>query len=214
MVFRSTRRALSCPARAIFRLESYDHDGLAGTFVQDLKPSNDRSHVVKIRHLYFSVVSLIGFSVVPSAFAATAVGTMPVIATVISACAVSASVLNFGTSIDPTTAILPVDATSTMSVTCTATTAYTIALDAGLNAAGATNFSARAIKFGANTIGYQVYTAAGRTTVWGDGTASTSTVGGTGNGLLQTLTVYGRLPALSGAVPGIYTDTVTITITY
>ena len=60
----------------------------------------------------------------------------------------------------------------------------------------------------------RLYTTALRTTVWGDGTASTGTTAGTGSGLAQSLTVYGRLPSLTGAVPGVYTDTVTITITY
>lgn len=139
---------------------------------------------------------------------------MLVNATVISSCAVSASILNFGTTINPTATAVPVDATSTLSVTCTATTPYTIALDAGVNAGGAANFTARAIKSGVNAIGYQLYTTTGRTTVWGDGTASSGTDSGTGNGLVQSVTVYGRLPALSGAVPGVYTDTVTVTVTY
>lgn len=139
---------------------------------------------------------------------------MQVSATVISGCTVSASILSFGTTINPTVTSVPVDATSTLSVICTATTPYTIALDAGVNAGGAANFSARAIKSGVNAIGYQLYTTTGRNTVWGDGTASTSTDSGTGNGLVQSVTVYGRLPALTGAIPGVYIDTVTVTITY
>ena len=139
---------------------------------------------------------------------------MQVSATVISGCTVSASILSFGTTINPTVTSVPVDATSTLSVICTATTPYTIALDAGVNAGGAANFTARAIKSGVNAIGYQLYTTTGRNTVWGDGTASTSTDSGTGNGLVQSVTVYGRLPALTGAIPGVYTDTVTVTITY
>ena len=139
---------------------------------------------------------------------------MQVSATVISGCTVSASILSFGTTINPTVTSVPVDATSTLSVICTATTPYTIALDAGVNAGGAANFTARAIKSGVNAIGYQLYTTTGRNTVWGDGTASTSTDSGTGNGLVQSVTVYGRLPALTGAIPGVYIDTVTVTITY
>ena len=139
---------------------------------------------------------------------------MLVSATVISGCVVTANPLSFGLTLNPTSTSVPVDASTTMSVTCTATTPYTVALDAGVNAGGAANFTARAIKFGADAINYQLYTTTGRTTVWGDGTATTSTEPGTGNGLPQLVTVYGRLPSLSGAVPGAYTDTVTITVTY
>ena len=116
---------------------------------------------------------------------------MPVTATVISACLVSAGILNFGATIDPTSTVVPLNATGTLNVTCTAATAYTVALSAGVNAGGATNFSARAIKIGVNTIGYQLYNDAGLTVVWGVGTSSTNTTGGTGNGFAQSLTVYG-----------------------
>ena len=170
---------------------------------------------MKNRILCLAVASLVGFSIVPSAFAATAVGAMTVTATVISGCTVTGpSTLNFGLTLNPTATSDPVDATTTIGVICTATTPYTVALDAGVNAGGATNFTARSIKFGANAMDYQLYTTALRTTIWGDGTASTGTTAGTGSGLAQSLTVYGRLPSLTGAIPGVYTDTVTITITY
>ncbi|GGI20810.1 hypothetical protein GCM10008066_25890 [Oxalicibacterium faecigallinarum] len=109
---------------------------------------------------------------------------------------------------------MPLDSTSTLTVTCSNTTPYTVALSAGSNAGGATNFTSRAIKNGSSTLGYQLYTDSSRTTVWGNGTSSSSTVPGTGSGSNQTLSIYGRLPSLTGAVPGNYTDTVTVTITY
>jgi spore coat protein U-like protein len=146
--------------------------------------------------------------------AATATGNFQVSATVVSACSVSAATLNFGTAIDPTTVAVPLDASTTMTVLCTATTPFSVALNAGANAGGASNFSARTIKNGTHTLGYQLYLDAPRATVWGDGTASSSQLPGTGTGSNQTLTIYGRLPALTGAVPGAYTDTVTVTITY
>lgn len=154
---------------------------------------------------------LAGFA--QSAMAGTSNGTFQVTATVASACTVSATTLNFGSAIDPTVAALPIDATSTMTVLCTATTPYSIALNAGVNAGGASNFAARTLKNGAKTLGYQLYLDALHVTVWGDGTAS-SVLPGVGLGVNQTLTIYGRLPSLSGAAPGSYTDTVTVTISY
>lgn len=146
--------------------------------------------------------------------AGTAGNSFQVTATVTSACTVSGTTLNFGASIDPLAAETPLDATSTLSVQCTNTTPYTVSLNAGVNAGGASNFGARLMKSGSNTLGYQLYLDAGRATVWGDGTSSSSTSAGTGTGSAQTLTIYGRLPSLANVVPGSYTDTVTVTVSY
>jgi spore coat protein U-like protein len=146
--------------------------------------------------------------------AATASGTFQVNATVSSVCYVSGALLNFGNSLDPVAGATPVDASSTLSVQCTNTTAWSVALDAGSNAGGAANFASRTLKNGASSLAYQLYLNAGRTTVWGDGTGGSSPVTGTGTGATQSLTVYGRLPSMAGAIPGTYTDTVTVTITY
>lgn len=145
--------------------------------------------------------------------AGTASNSFQVTATVVSACTVSGTTLNFGSSIDPLAAATPLDATSSLSVQCTNTTPYTVALNAGVNAGGASNFGGRAMKSGSNTLAYQLYLDAGRSSVWGDGTGS-STVSGTGTGSAQTLTIYGRLPSLANVVPGSYTDTVTVTVSY
>ena len=146
--------------------------------------------------------------------ASTASNTFQVQATVISSCQVAGTSLNFGGSIDPLAAATPLDATSTLTVVCTNTTPYTVALNAGANAGGAANFSARTMKSGSNTLGYQLYLDTARSTVWGDGTASSSTSAGTGTGNSQSLTIYGRLPSLANVIPGAYTDTVTVTISY
>jgi spore coat protein U-like protein len=147
------------------------------------------------------------------AMATTAANTFQVQATVTSACTVAGSTMNFGSSIDPLAAATPLDATSTLSVQCTNTTPYTVALNAGANAGGASNFTTRTMKSGANSLVYQLYLDAGRSSVWGDGIAS-STHAGTGTGSSQSLTIYGRLPSLANVVPGSYTDTVTVTISY
>jgi len=69
---------------------------------------------------------------------------------------------------------------------------------------------------GGDTLLYNLYTTAGRTTVWND---STNRVGGTGAGMTdaQTLNVHGELLASknTGAIQaGLYTDTITATIEY
>lgn len=135
-------------------------------------------------------------------------------ATVVSSCQISGTTLNFGNTIDALVSATPLDAYSTLSVVCTNTTPYTVALNAGTNAGGASNFGARKMKSGSNTLSYQLYLDSGRSTVWGDGTASSSTSSGNGTGSTQTLTIYGRLPSLANVIPGSYTDTVTVTVSY
>ncbi|SEL83830.1 Spore coat protein U (SCPU) domain-containing protein [Roseateles sp. YR242] len=163
-------------------------------------------------------VILVGLALAVFANRATAATpvttTFQVTATVISACTVSGSSLNFGNTLDSLSSSTPVDATSTVSVSCSNTTPYTVSLNAGANAGGASNYASRTMKSGSDTLAYQLYLDSGRSTVWGDGTSSSSAKNGTGSGSTQSLTVYGRLPSLANAVPGSYTDTVTVTISY
>lgn len=148
------------------------------------------------------------------ASAGSASGSFQVNATVASACTVSGAPLNFGSSIDPLLSAVPIDASTTLTVQCTNTTPYSVALDAGLHAGGGSIFGSRAMSNGAQLIGYQLYLDAGRASVWGDGTGGSLPVGGTGTGSSQSLSIYGRLPSLTGAIPASYSDTVTITISY
>lgn len=106
-----------------------------------------------------------------------------------------------------------IDASTTLDVRCTPGTPYTISLGAGTGP-GAT-IADRRMKQGAETIGYQLYTNAGRSNVWGDGTAG-SVVGGTGTGNAPSPphTVYGRVPAQTTPSAGSYADTVVVNVTY
>lgn len=142
--------------------------------------------------------------------AATTSTTFNVTANVVATCSVTATDLAFG-NYDAASGT-PTDASSTVNVTCTNNHGYTVALDAGTGS-GAT-VAVRRMTNGANTLDYSMYTDAGRTTVWGDGTLSTSTQAGTGNGAAQALTVYGRIPVGQYVTAGAYSDVVTATVTY
>ncbi|WP_158218738.1 Csu type fimbrial protein [Roseateles aquatilis] len=142
----------------------------------------------------------------------SASGTFQVGATILVACNVTGSTLTFG-AIDPLQNPGPADASTSLNVTCTKTTPYSVALSAGTNAGNPSAFGSRVMKNGNNSLPYQLYLDAGRTQVWGDGNSS-GVYAGTGTGSQQALTVYGRLPSLNGIVPGNYSDTVTVTITY
>lgn len=144
-----------------------------------------------------------------AAHATDVTSTFTVTATVVASCVVVGGVpLAFGT-YTPGTAV---DATTTFTATCTTGTPYTLKLNAGVGS-GAT-FAVRRMTSVADTLDYSLYTDAGRTTVWGDGTAGSSTVASAGTGLPQTHTVYGRIPSSAAATIGTYADTITVTATY
>jgi spore coat protein U-like protein len=120
----------------------------------------------------------------------------------------SASTLDFGTA-GVLTANVP--ATSTIQVQCTNTTPYNIGLDAGTGT-GAT-VTVRKLTSGGATVNYSIYTDAGHTTVWGN-TVGTDTAASTGTGASQSFTAFGLVPAQTTPAPGVYNDTVTVTVTY
>jgi spore coat protein U-like protein len=158
------------------------------------------------------IIGAIGAATIATpALAGTANSNLSVNATVTANCTVSTTALNFG-SID-TLSASAVDGTGGVSVTCTNGSGWTASADAG-SGSGAT-LASRRMTSGGNVLNYSLFTNAGRTTVWGDGTGGTGTVGNTGTGSAQSFTVYGRIPGgQSSAAAGTYADTVSITISY
>ena len=105
-----------------------------------------------------------------------------------------------------------VDATSTISVSCTTGTAFQLGLDKGAGTGASTALRYMTGGTGAK-VGYMLYSDTSRTTNWGD-VLGTDTVAGTGAGLPNIFTVYGRVPAQATPAPGNFTDTITATVTY
>jgi spore coat protein U-like protein len=147
----------------------------------------------------------------PSLEAATDTATFSVTANIVDACDVQATNHAFGAYSPASSTAL--DATSPLSVYCTAGTAYSLAMNVGT---GGGAFTGRKMLSGSNEIVYNLYTSAARTTVWGDGSGATATVSGTGVGLLTaaTHTVYGRIGVNQDANPGSYSSTITVTLTF
>lgn len=133
--------------------------------------------------------------------------TVSVLASVGSDCTVSASPLNFGTSTGLISAA--VDATTSLNVACTSTTAYTVGLGNGGTGTGPT---AREMKSGTNSITYGLYRDAARAQPWSAVTGGMAS--GTGTGTAQSYTVCGRVAAAQSPPPGAYSDTVVITVSY
>jgi spore coat protein U domain-containing protein, fimbrial subunit CupE1/2/3/6 len=153
------------------------------------------------------------------ALAASVTDTFQVQATVNAKCTVSAADMTFATAYDGSLGAPNDSGQSDITVNCTKNAPYEVGLDAGVTA-GAT-IATRLMKntLNADTMQYNLYTTAGRTTVWGN-TQTVDTVTGTGNGLgvgqANTHTVFGRIPAGQTTLSvGTYQETtITATVYY
>jgi spore coat protein U-like protein len=137
-----------------------------------------------------------------SAFASTTTTTFAVNATVATNCTVSASALAFGSYTGAVN-----NAATTVLVTCTNTTPYTLGLNAGTGTLA--TVTARSMTGPASAqLNYGLFTDSGHSTNFAT-TASTN-----GTGAQQTINVYGQIPAGQFVAPGAYADLITATVTY
>jgi spore coat protein U-like protein len=165
-------------------------------------------HGIKMRSLLAALTAALVSIFGSEAGASTATGSFNVQVAIAATCVVtSATTLDFGTQ-----GVLSahIDQTSTITVTCTNTTPYNIGLDKGLNGSSVTT---RQMIMASTPVNYSLFSDSGRTINWGN-TIGTDTVAATGNGSAQIYTVYGRIPPQTSPAPGIYTDTITVTVTY
>ena len=166
--------------------------------------------------------ALAALTVVGSAGAATTISSsISVTASISASCTFAATpstAAAFG-AYDPTSGTANDAGVGTITARCTKNTGYTMALGVGSGAGAA--YATGRIMTGAvygDLLNYNLYTTAGRTVVWGDGTGATATRSGTGTGIgvafNQTLSVYGRIPVGQDLSADSYADTVTIDLTY
>jgi spore coat protein U-like protein len=145
--------------------------------------------------------------------AATTSTSFGVSATVLKTCTVSATPLSFG-NYTPGAGALAVS--TPISVRCTKSTPFTVALNAGTTSGG--TITQRLMTNGTDSLQYNLYTTAALATVFGDGTTG-ATSAGTGTGLANAIavTVFGNLPdnaANQSVSTGAYSDTINVTVTY
>lgn len=144
-------------------------------------------------------------------------------------CTVSSIGVAFGV-YDPL-ATAPNDATGTVTVTCVWTSAGgpgtqrvrpVIALSAGLSPS---TYAQRVLRtLAGDRLNYNLYRNTARTQIFGNGSSGTVTaptspatlsLPPSGTPRTGTRAIYGRMPALqSTAVPGSYSDTITVTVTF
>ena len=132
-------------------------------------------------------------------------------ANVVKSCQVSADPLDFGT-VDGIASSTNIDATTTIRVICSKPTAYNVLLIPSNNNTGGSSAMKGQATGNTDTVPYRLYSNAARSAPWGS--LAANDVSGTGTGLTQSLTVYGRVPGLPNVQPDNYKDTVTVNVTY
>ncbi|HEV8694391.1 MAG TPA: spore coat U domain-containing protein [Lysobacter sp.] len=139
-------------------------------------------------------------------------------------CTVSSTSVAFGV-YDPIGSSAPLDGSGQITVDCFPNN---VIFTAGLSTGGSGSYAVRRMASGANTLPYNLYLNAARTTVFGDGSGGTQTatcitgitaygcVGSNpgGQGRRATLPFYGRIPAGQDVAAGLYSDTVQVIIVF
>ncbi|MGA9855435.1 MAG: spore coat U domain-containing protein [Gammaproteobacteria bacterium] len=129
-------------------------------------------------------------------------------------CTASAKNFSFGNYDVMNAAATTVTGTSLLSVSCTGGKG-TMTVDLSTGASG--NYFPRAMIYAsnANTLAYNLYTTASLTTVWGNGTGGTGNIVQTfKNKSTTTFDVYGQITAQQNVVPGAYSDSITVTVSF
>ncbi|WP_175176189.1 Csu type fimbrial protein [Achromobacter pestifer] len=162
--------------------------------------------------LHAAVLSLICAGVVPGLAAAqtSPTATFNVTLTITPNCVIDATDLAFGSHGVLTAAV---SGNTTLNITCSNTTPYTVGLSAGTGA-GSTGTTRFLNGTGANiatVVSYQLYQPGSQTVVWGDAQVA-DRVSGVGNGSAQPLVVNGIVPAQTTPAPDTYSSTVTATV--
>jgi spore coat protein U-like protein len=126
-------------------------------------------------------------------------------------CSVSVSSVNFGTY--DVFATSHNDSTGTVTVNCNGGAKN---IDISISRGASSTFFPRQMLKGTEQLQYNLYLDAARTAVWGDGSAGTQMgdVRNPVNNQDETLTVFGRIPALQDVSAGSYSDSVTVTVNY
>lgn len=126
-------------------------------------------------------------------------------------CTISATSVAFGTyNVFSGTAV---DSTGTITYRCNATAAnITIALSRGTSS----TYIPRTMSMGGELLAYNLYSNAGRTNIWGDGTAGTSVYvrANPPNDNNVNVTIFGRVSAGQDVSAGSFSDTISATINF
>jgi spore coat protein U-like protein len=133
-----------------------------------------------------------------------------VTAEVVAACSIAATDLNFSDYNPVIAAAVP--GQSTIAVTCTNESPYSIGLNAGLGDGATVSARAMTIAAGTETLAYGLFLDALFANNWGT-TELVDRLEAVGTGASQVHNVYGRVDAgQTLAIAGVYSDTITATV--
>jgi spore coat protein U-like protein len=132
-------------------------------------------------------------------------------------CSVQASGVEFGV-YDPFSPA-PTDSVGTLTVSCDGPAGIAVAFAIRIGTGGSGVYGPRTMRDGTTwQLGYNLYTSASRTLVWGDGTGASSTITDgfalSGRRVTRSYPVYGRIPARQNVAPGRYVDSLVVTLEY
>jgi spore coat protein U-like protein len=128
-------------------------------------------------------------------------------------CSITTTPVAFGT-YDVFSSV-PTDTTGLVSFSCDGS-AVNIVITLNKGGGSGANFSRRRLTGPSDALDYNLYLDAARSTVWGDGTGSTSTYTNASppNNRAINVTIYGRISAGQDVSAGTYADTVTAIINF
>ena len=159
-----------------------------------------------------AALAITGAGFGPASFAAQNTGSFAVTASVAASCIVSGSALAFG-AFDVLSGS-NVDSTSALSATCTNGSAYTIGLNAGASTGATVSTRKMTHTNGTTLLNYSLSTLSSGGANWDD-VGGTTVAAGTGNGVAQSITVFGRVPTgQTLPIVGAYSDSITATIDF
>lgn len=168
----------------------------------------------KLKLAIASAIALGAAALASPAYAVgTATGTMTVTTSVANSCTITTGPMTFA-DYDPS-AVVDLDATATITSTCTSGGSTKMTMSQGDNALTGSSVTTplRAMDDGNdNALGYFLYSDSAGGTVWGDTADTGKAITATGNA--DPTTVYGRIPKGQTPPAGSYTDSVLVTLTY
>ena len=139
-------------------------------------------------------------------------------------CTISLSPLAFAL-YDPIEQTAPLDSSGNVQVACNPTTfaesLFGVQVTIALGTGSSGSYAARTLRQPPSSVlPYNLYTTAARTTVWGNGTGGTGTVGGAVGGIIsgqpnpRGFPVFGRIPPAQDPNVGLHSDTIIVTVTF
>lgn len=164
--------------------------------------------LLKIKFFFLILICFV-FSINP-AFAVIDTTSMMVAVDVVGDCTISATPLIFG--LYNPDSCMPTDSTARLKVLCTLNTPYYVTLDQGSGNSASTRLR-RMSGPDHSSIKYILTQNPTHTINWGN-VAGIDAKFGVGNGLNQTLVVYGQIPAKQNVVIGSYRDIVNVNIIF